>query len=113
MLKRIGVTCMAVLMAASVAFGVTACGGRQGEYDEGVDTDRMQLYVSNYDGGFGTDWLRDVKAAFEAEYADVSFDGGKTTGIQIMIDPNKDKGYQLNFNTTSKGTSSTNRSAAR
>lgn len=101
MMKRVGVTLAALLMAVSVAFGAAACGGRQGEYDEEVDTDRVQLYVSNYDGGFGTDWLRDIKAAFEAEYADVSFDGGKTTGIQIMIDPNKEKGYQLNFNTTS------------
>ena len=100
MMKRVGVTLAALLMAVSVAFGATACAGRQGEYEEEVDTDRLQLYVSNYDGGFGTDWLRDIKEAFEAECADTSFDGGKTTGIQIMIDPNKDKGYQLNFSTS-------------
>ena len=100
MMKRVGVTLAALLMAVSVAFGATACTGRQGEYEEEVDTDRLQLYVSNYDGGFGTDWLRDIKEAFEAEYADTSFDGGKTTGVQIMIDPNKDKGYQLNFSTS-------------
>lgn len=97
MLKRIGVTCVAVLMAASVAFGVTACNRDDGE--EAVNPDMIQLYVSNYDGGFGTQWLYDAADAFEEEYADHTFENGKT-GVQIFIDPNRDKGYMLNFNTS-------------
>lgn len=100
MKKSIGATVTTIIMATSVIMGATSCGRNQNESDK-VNTEMMQLYVSNYDGGFGTDWLRDIKTAFETKYADTSFDGGKTKGIQVWIDPNKDKGYQLNFNTTS------------
>lgn len=58
---------------------------------EEVAADKTQLYVSNYDGGYGTEWLYAIKDRFEAEYAERSFETGKK-GVQIMIHADKD-GY--------------------
>ena len=53
-----------------------------------------KLYVSNYDGGYGNEWLHKVEKRFEEDYADwvnpvtgkvgvdiVVEEGNKTTGI--------------------------------
>ncbi len=71
---------------------VTACGGalagcKKGGDDplnEKVDETRTQLYVFNFAGGYGVDWLLSVKESFEAKHAASSFEDGKT-GVQIMI----------------------------
>ena len=56
-----------------------------------IDPTKTQLYVSNYDGGYGTDWLYAVKDRFEELYAEESFQSGKT-GVQIIVHADKD-GY--------------------
>ena len=55
---------------------------------EEVKKDKSQLNIYSYDGGYGSDWLYEVKKRFEEEFKDVSFEEGKT-GVQIMITPNK------------------------
>ena len=76
----------------TAAFSATAlftasCGGIDdipdiGEREqEKVDTTRTQLYVGNYNGGIGENWLWAAKELFEKDHPDV----------QIMIDNGKDE----------------------
>lgn len=48
-----------------------------------------QLYVGNFDGGYGEEWLNAAKKRFEEKYKDVSFEEGKK-GVQVMIRSNRD-----------------------
>ncbi len=83
------VLAMALTMAGSTL--LTGCGGG-GLFGGGDDYgDKSVLYVNNYAGGFGSDWLDNVKARFEEEYAEVSLEDGKT-GVVIEINHNKDQG---------------------
>ncbi len=61
---------------------------------EKLDPTRTQLYVQNYKGGYGSDWLYAVKVRFEKEYADREYESGKK-GVQIMISPAKEDGISL------------------
>ncbi len=49
------------------------------------------LYVKNYGGGFGVDWIENVEKRFEAEYANVSFVAGET-GVDVRVDNAKEQG---------------------
>ncbi|MDR3318086.1 MAG: hypothetical protein LBS99_01465 [Clostridiales bacterium] len=81
--------CLAGLCASAALFG---CSRNNGGTDaEPLDTTRTQLYVFNYNGGVGTDWLRATKAAFEERYKEQSFQEGKK-GVQIIIDAQKING---------------------
>ena len=73
-----------------------------------VDPDKTQLYVFSYAGGVGNDWLDSAIAAFEAKYANTSFEDGKM-GVQVipdkqkvtavtMIDSFKNSTYDVIFN---------------
>lgn len=53
-----------------------------------VDPDKTQLYVFSYAGGVGNDWLDSAIAAFEAKYANTSFEEGKM-GVQVIPDKQK------------------------
>ncbi len=88
---------VALVLALSSTLSFAACGGRgaAGGTEE-IDIHRTQLLISNYDGGGGNAWLEDVKVRFEAAYADKSYEEGKT-GAQILIDPHKTKGSEINF----------------
>ena len=55
---------------------------------EDVDKGKSQLYVANYTGGVGAQWIEDVKVRFEEAYKDVSFEDGKK-GVQIFTDSSK------------------------
>ena len=84
-----------IAMCLSMAFvlGLFGCGegDPDGRPPETINTDQTQLYVSNYDGGYGTEWLYAIKDRFEADYAETSFEEGKK-GVQIVIHADKD-GY--------------------
>lgn len=69
---------MAMLMATS-AVSFTGCGT-----ENKADSDKTHLSVMNYDGGVGSEWLKNVAAKFEEKYADVSFEEGKK-GVVIDI----------------------------
>jgi hypothetical protein len=66
---------------------------------ENIDTTKSQLFISNYNGGYGSDWINAVKTRFEQEYATTSFQDGKV-GVQLMIDNNKNTGIDI-FSTAS------------
>ena len=57
--------------------------------NEQVDEDRTQLFVYNFNGGYGSDWLIAAKERFEAEHENDVWEEGKK-GVQIMIDPKKE-----------------------
>lgn len=96
---KIGKKVISAIMLICIACSVTSfvgCGGGGGEK---ADITKTQIYVSNYDGGIGTDWLRDVKTRFEEANAAEHFEDGKT-GVQIMIDPNKKEGTTFTWDST-------------
>ncbi len=90
-MRKIGKLLCAVL-AVCISFAVTACDTQ--ETSEKIDKTKTQLYVQSFEGGFGSEWLYDAKARFEAQFRDQSFEEGKR-GVQIMITPAKQDGYDL------------------
>ncbi len=52
-------------MFALVLGGVSLLTGCKGNVIEKIDPNRTQIYVSVYDGGYGTDWLTQIKQQFE------------------------------------------------
>ena len=89
---------MSVLLVGGSVIPFASCGRSQ--FEEEVDKNKTQLIISNFEGGFGSDWLYDIKESFEAEYAKVSYEDGKE-GVQVLIDGNKVKGVDFNWMTTS------------
>ncbi len=63
--------------------------GNNNYVDEKVDTSRTQLYVYNFNGGYGSDWLNAVKLRYEELHKDDVYEEGKK-GIQIMINAKKE-----------------------
>ena len=57
-----------------------------------VDPTKTQLYVFNYDGGVGSAWIDKAMQDFAADFANYSFEEGKT-GVQFM--PEKAKTSEL------------------
>lgn len=84
MKKKIVAIAMAVVCALATMGCATPDMGSGGGYTEQVDTARTQLYVYNYNGGYGSDWLMAVKDRYETLHKDDSYETGKT-GVQIMI----------------------------
>ena len=82
----------ACILAIMCCLPVFACNpGQTGDDEEEIDINRTQLYVANFNGGFGKNWINALKASFEEKYKDVSFEEGKT-GVQIMISNSKTNG---------------------
>lgn len=83
---------ISAMLAATMCFSVAACSPATpdgGDTDESVDTMRTQLYVYNFNGGFGTEWLKAAKTRFEAKHAEDELESGKK-GVQVIIKANKD-----------------------
>lgn len=68
---------------------VSACGGLS-DGEEKIDKNRTQLYVFAYNGGYGTDWLKALKARYEEEHKNDVYEEGKK-GIQIVIRAQKEE----------------------
>ncbi len=89
----------ALMLGAVTAIAFTACGnttagsaendGNSSGGNEQVNDSKMQLYVYNYNGGYGSQWIMNAKQRFEAAHANDEFSGGKK-GVQIIVDANKD-----------------------
>ena len=96
-MKRFVKKLLACVCAAVMCFAFTACspvdpnnpdnpGG--GGNTEKIDTSRTQLYVFNFYGGYGSDWLTAAKARYEELHKDDVYEDGKK-GIQIIITSQK------------------------
>jgi len=74
---------LAVIIAGTVTL-ICTCGKRNETYN-GIEIDKTktQLYVGNYDGGAGHEWLNIAIDGFEEEYKSESFEKGKT-GVQVL-----------------------------
>ena len=82
---------VAVIMAAVTALGTmslfSACGEQIGEP---IDETKTQLYIGNYDGGVGTQWLYEAASRFEEKYKDTAFEPGTgKKGVEVRINPDK------------------------
>lgn len=79
-----------VMMSTVLAFVMTmltACGGTAalpGTEEAEVDTNKTQLLVATFEGGLGTQWIRESADRFEEAFKDVSFEEGKK-GVQVRI----------------------------
>lgn len=82
---------LAVSLAAILCGSAVGCGVK--ETGEAVDDTKAQLYVSNYNGGVGTDWLYTAIERFEQKYATTEFIPGKT-GVQVHVTKNKSAGIE-------------------
>lgn len=78
---------MAAIFAVS-SISLTGCGESAQE-----DSTKTHLSVMNYDGGIGSEWLKQTAKKFEEKYADVSFEEGKK-GVVIDIANQKLDGRQ-------------------
>lgn len=89
------VSLISLLLCAVMMFAMTGCEDLNVEQpDMGnvqVDSTKAQLYVANYNGGFGTEWLSNAAKRFEEQYKDVEFLPG-TKGVQILISNSKTSG---------------------
>lgn len=86
---------IALLSAAVMSVALFAgCGndsGNKNSSDTSADTSgKLILNVATYDGGIGTDWIKQSKAEFEALYANTKF--GDKTGVYINTVGNKQMG---------------------
>lgn len=92
-MKKIIALGMTALLATTT---FVAC--RDGS-DVKIDETKTQLYIYNYDGGVGSEWLDPLIARFEDAYKGESFENGKT-GVQVIAKKSK-SGYE-NLLQTSK-----------
>lgn len=84
----------ALVLVASCLLPAAACARDTG--GEAIDEHRTQLYVSNFNGGVGTEWLYGVKERFEAAYRNEVFEPGTDkVGVQVIIEKTKDRGGTL------------------
>ncbi|MBQ6844576.1 MAG: hypothetical protein IJO60_08090, partial [Agathobacter sp.] len=81
-----------LLLALIMVLSLMACGGKEtggdGTDSEKVDSNRTQLYVYNFAGGFGAEWLAAAKERFEELHKDDVYEDGKK-GVQIVINNSK------------------------
>lgn len=79
-MKKLAALSLAAVMAVSMA----GCGAKRTNQ---VDASKTTLYVGNFNGGIGNEWLKNAISKFEEKYADTSFEEGKT-GVQVLIGDN-------------------------
>ncbi len=85
---------MVFAMAACGTGGGTTGGNKEDPSKEQVDESRTQLYVFNFAGGYGVDWLVAAKERFEELHKDDVLEEGKK-GVQIVIRNKKTQGVEL------------------
>lgn len=73
-----------VLVIATVMSLLAGCGNGK----NAVDSTKTHLSVLCYDGGIGSEWMKNAAKRFEAKYANVSFEEGK---MGVVIDITNDK----------------------
>lgn len=83
----------AALAASMCVTAFAACDEREEKKDY---SNMTVLNIGVYDGGLGTEWMKQVAARFEARYEGVSLESGKT-GVHVEITGKKDQYLQDNL----------------
>lgn len=79
---------LSILIIFIMMFVIVACDIERIGEDEDADVAKTQLFVGNFDGGYGTEWLKKAIARFEDKYKEVSFEEGKK-GVQVMVNTSR------------------------
>ncbi len=91
-MKKTVIRLLALVLAMAMTCGCFAgCDARRNEEGQGgqsADGSKTQLYVGFYYSGLGKEWIQQAAAAFEAKYAETSFEEGKK-GVQVRLDLDK------------------------
>lgn len=100
-MKRIYRVFALIILVVMLVSLFVACGDPTNTDDptkEQIDTTRTQLYIYNFNGGYGSDWLVAAKKRYEELHKDDVYEEGKK-GVQIMINPQKTSitGYMSNI----------------
>ena len=84
------------LLISSLCVGVFAlsCFGGCLKDGDGIDKTKTQLYVNNYNRGFGDEWLYKAAERFEELHAEDVYEEGKK-GVEVIVDPNDSSGNAL------------------
>lgn len=88
-LKKLLITTLCSLLIFPLILQFAAC-DKDNRINPKVDPLKTQLYVGNFNGGFGDGWLKEARTLFEEEQKDQVYEPGKK-GVQIMIDNGKDE----------------------
>ena len=80
-----------VMLAAALSLGTFGVLAGCGEIiSEEIDETKSQLYVGNYDGGVGTQWLYDAADRFEEMFATTRFEPGTDkVVVEVHVTPDK------------------------
>ncbi len=89
-MKKFISTLLALSTVVTISSNFVAC--KPPDFEQ-IDKSKVQLYVLNYNGGFGDKWLKDAKKEFEELHAEDTY--GDKKGVQIMIDSNKTLGTDI------------------
>ena len=94
-IKRVALGLLSVAMSLSVC----ACGGGGTESDNQPSGGKTKLYVFNYDGGYGTQWLRNIEAEYEKTHNDVDIEiqPQKTSNGALSADQMKTSSCKVFF----------------
>ena len=84
--KFVALFCALTTCLPFVACGDKGAGGATSE--QKIDKTKAQLYVSNFDGGVGHNWLDAHIKRFEQDYAETEFIPG-TKGVQVWVTNHK------------------------
>ena len=78
--RLLGFALCGLIIVSSMS--ANACVKRKIDDDAG---DKSVLYVTNYNGGFGKEWIAEVEKRFEAKYENEHFETGKTGVLSLRF----------------------------
>ena len=93
-MKKMSKKMLAGVLALCMSVATMGCGNSLLGDTEEADSAKTQLYVYNYDGGYGSKWLQNIKQRFEEAYADYEGENGKV-GVQLIIENGKTHGAEF------------------
>ena len=73
---------LTIIMALLIVFTAVGCAPGGPGPGPDLDGDKSTLYIANFDGGAGENWLEPMARAFEERFAEESFEEGKK-GVQV------------------------------
>ncbi|MBQ8685735.1 MAG: hypothetical protein IJ514_06170 [Clostridia bacterium] len=80
-------TICSLLAVTTAAVALAGCNPYDDDEVE-IDETKTQLYVYNYNGGYGSKWLDNVKNRFETQFAGYEGENGKV-GVQVIVENGK------------------------